>query len=58
MFAPADIPSFIQTVHGLEYKVTRSSRHDDTKEPKSSQKPRRTTSKKKPGKAQSDARRG
>lgn len=57
MFAPADIPPFIQTVHGLEYKVTRSSRHGETKEPKASGKPSRTTAKKKSGKPQGDSRR-
>ncbi|TWU18186.1 hypothetical protein [Allorhodopirellula heiligendammensis] len=52
MFAPADIPSFIQTVHGLEYKVTRSSRHDEIKQPKRSRKTGRTTTKKKSSKPQ------
>lgn len=56
MFAPADIPPFIQTVHGLEYKVTRSSRHEETKEPKSSRKPRRADAKKKSAKPRGDSR--
>ncbi|TWT97519.1 hypothetical protein [Neorhodopirellula pilleata] len=38
MFAPIHAPSFIQTVHGLTYKVMRTTQREENEDPQHTQK--------------------
>ncbi|TWT67354.1 hypothetical protein CA85_22040 [Allorhodopirellula solitaria] len=48
MFVPADVPSLVQTVHGLEYRVSRTPQQAPSKTTKGVSKSRSTAGKKKP----------
>lgn len=41
MFAPIQAPSLIQTVHGLTYKVMRTTQREDNEDPQRNPKPNR-----------------
>lgn len=43
MFAPVQAPSFIQTVHGLSFKVMRPSQQEENEDPQNSRKSNRLT---------------